>query len=81
MSHDVSVFNFVLSFKGLEANTLNFKDKNYVFFKFRETKSFDYFKFNNKQSHTLFRIMCRMWIVVSIFYGWCENSVWVWSNN
>ena len=26
MSHD-------MSFKGLEANTLNFRDKNYVFFK------------------------------------------------
>ena len=39
MSHDVSVFNFFMSFKGLEANTLNFGDKNYVFFKFRETRA------------------------------------------
>ena len=54
MSHDVSVFNFVMSFKGLEANTLNFKDKNYVLFKFRETRALTTSNLTiNSRAHTL----------------------------
>ena len=55
----MSVFNFVMSFKGLEANTLNFRDKNYIFLKFRETRALSTSNLTIN-SCTLFRIMYRM---------------------